>query len=101
MVYSAVRDLVPQLWRPEFSGVPRVDFVLHIGMASSRPQYVLEQVGHRDDYKLPDLDNKLPVQDPRSPDWPWESVPSQLTTELDVDDTRRRWEKHLPVSSCG
>lgn len=98
MTYSAVRELVPKLWRPEFSGLPRIDFVLHIGMASPRPQYVLEQVGDRDGYTLADLDSKLPVQDPESADWPWHGVPSQLTTALDVADVRARWEKHLPVS---
>lgn len=97
VTYSAVRELIPRLWKPEFSGVPRIDFVLHIGMASPRPQYVLEQVGDRDGYTLRDLDNTLPAQDPSRADWPWVGVPSQLTTELDVVDVRARWEQHLPV----
>lgn len=96
VTYSAVRELIPRLWKPEFSGVPRIDFVLHIGMASPRPQYVLEQVGDRDGYTLRDLDNTLPAQDPSRADWPWVGVPSQLTTELDVVDVRARWEQHLP-----
>lgn len=90
---------MPKLWKPEFSGLSKIDYVLHIGMASTRPQYVLEQLGHRDDYRLVDLDNKLPVQDPESEDWPWEGVPSQLSTDLDAYDIKARWEKHLPVSS--
>lgn len=98
VTYSAVRELVPKLWKPEFSGVPRIDFVLHIGMASPRPQYVLEQVGDRDGYTLADLDNRLPDQNQSRPDWPWVGMPSQLTTELDVVDVRARWERHLPVS---
>lgn len=98
VTYSAVRELVPKLWRPEFSGVPRIDFVLHIGMASPRPQYVLEQVGDRDGYTLADLDSRLPVQDPEGADWPWKGVPSQLATALDAVDVMARWERHLPVS---
>lgn len=99
VTYEAVRELIPKLWRPEFSGVPRIDFVLHIGMASPRPQYVLEQIGHRDGYALADLDSKLPPQDPDAADWPWEKdVPSQLATALNVHEVRTRWERHLPVS---
>ncbi|KAF3768996.1 hypothetical protein M406DRAFT_43866 [Cryphonectria parasitica EP155] len=96
VTYSAVRALIPRLWRPEFTGVPRIDFVLHIGMASIRPQYVLESLGHRDGYRLADLDNRLPIQDPARDDWPWQGIPSQLVTELDVDGVMDRWEKHLP-----
>lgn len=98
VTYSAVRELVPKLWNPEFSGVPRIDYVLHIGMASERPQYVLEALGHRDCYKIPDLDMRLPVQDPTLPEYPWTGLPSQLETDLDVDDVRDRWNGHLPVS---
>lgn len=72
--------------------------MLHIGMASTQPKYSLEQLGHRDDYKIRDLDGAVPVQDQDSPDWPWNNVPSQLTTDLDVQDVHRRWNKHLPVS---
>ncbi|KAJ4416504.1 hypothetical protein N0V82_006699 [Gnomoniopsis sp. IMI 355080] len=96
VTYATVRELVPKLWNPEFSGVPRIDFVLHIGMASTQPKYSLEQLGHRDDYKIRDLDGAVPVQDQDSPDWPWLNVPSQLTTGLDVGDVHQRWTKHLP-----
>lgn len=98
MTYATVRELIPKLWKPEFSGVPRIDFVLHIGMASTQPKYSLEQLGHRDDYKIRDLDGAVPPQDPTSPDWPWTNVPSQLTTDLDVRDVHQRWNKNLPVS---
>lgn len=99
VTYDAAHQIVPRLWDPAFSGVPRVDLVLHIGMASTRPQYVLETLGHRDNYKLGDLDSKLPVQDPSRDDWPWEGVPSQLMTELDAEDILKRWNAHLPVSA--
>ncbi|PSS03693.1 hypothetical protein BD289DRAFT_158247 [Coniella lustricola] len=99
VTYSTVRALIPKLWKPEFSGVPRIDIVLHIGMASTRPQYVLESLGHRDNYRILDLDSALPIQDPERDDWPWQGVPSQLTTELDVDDVMARWHKNLPENS--
>lgn len=97
VTYATVQDLVPKLWQPDFSGLSRVDYVLHIGMASTRPQYCLEYMGHRDDYKIVDLDSRLPPRNPYAPDWPWEGVPSQLSTDLDVYDIKDRWQKHLPV----
>ncbi|KAK7720029.1 hypothetical protein SLS64_002210 [Diaporthe eres] len=101
VTYSAVRSLIPKLWQPDFEGVSKIDYVLHIGMASTKKQYVLEQLGHRDDYKLLDLDEKLPNQNPSSDDYPWHGIPAQLTTDLDVADIKRRWETYLPVSASG
>lgn len=100
VTYSAVRHLIPNLWQPHFEGVHKIDYVLHIGMASTKKQYVLERLGHRDDYKLLDLDEKLPNQNPSSDDYPWHGIPAQLTTDLDVADIKRRWESYLPVSAC-
>lgn len=71
---------------------------MHIGMASTKKQYVLEELGHRDNYGLLDLDERLPLQNHSSEDYPWHGVPAQLTTELDVVDISRRWESYLPVS---
>ncbi|KAG6362119.1 hypothetical protein INS49_010348 [Diaporthe citri] len=96
VTYSAVRNLIPKLWQPDFEGVPKIDYVLHIGMASTKKQYVLERLGHRDDYKLLDLDERLPNQNPSSDDYPWHGIPAQLTTDLDVADIKRRWETYLP-----
>lgn len=98
VTYSAVRELIPKLWAGGHAGVSKIDYVLHIGMASVKKQYVLEQVGHRDNYTLLDLDEKLPEQDPAAEDYPWHGVPAQLTTELDVVDIKRRWDSYLPVS---
>lgn len=96
VTYSAVRELIPKLWTAGYAGVSKVDYVLHIGMASTKKQYVLEQLGHRDDYGLVDLDEKLPNQNPSSEDYPWHGVPAQLTTELDVADIKKRWVSKLP-----
>lgn len=96
VTYSAVRQLVPKLWQPGFEGVQKIDYVLHIGMASSKKQYVLERLGHRDDYTIHDLDQRLPDQNSSSDDYPWHGIPAQLTTDLDVADIKRRWEKYLP-----
>lgn len=101
VTYSAVRQLVPKLWQPGFEGVQKIDYVLHIGMASSKKQYVLERLGHRDDYTIHDLDQRLPDQNSSSDDYPWHGIPAQLTTDLDVADIKRRWEKYLPVSAAG
>lgn len=101
VTYSAVRHLIPNLWQPNFEGVSKIDYVLHIGMASTKKQYVLEKLGHRDDYKLLDLDEKLPHQNPSDDDYPWHGMPAQLTTDLDVADIKRRWESYLPVSARG
>ncbi|KUI62930.1 Pyroglutamyl-peptidase 1 [Cytospora mali] len=97
VTYSAVRELIPKLWTAGYGGVSKIDYVLHIGMASTKKQYVLEELGHRDDYRLKDLDEKLPDQDPAADDYPWRGVPSQLTTELDVADIQKRWESYLPA----
>ncbi|KAK7745065.1 hypothetical protein SLS53_003300 [Cytospora paraplurivora] len=96
VTYSAVRELIPKLWAGGHAGVSKIDYVLHIGMASTTKQYVLEQVGHRDNYTLLDLDEKLPEQNPAAEDYPWNGVPAQLTTELDVVDIKRRWVSYLP-----
>ncbi|KAG8169810.1 hypothetical protein KVR01_000555 [Diaporthe batatas] len=96
VTYSAVRHLVPKLWQPGFEGVQKIDYVLHIGMASSKKQYVLERLGHRDDYTIPDLDQRLPNQNSSSDDYPWHDIPAQLVTDLDVADIKRRWESYLP-----
>lgn len=96
VTYSAVRQLIPKLWQPGFEGVQKIDYVLHVGMASTKKQYVLERLGHRDDYKLVDLDERLPNQNPSSDDYPWHGVPAQLTTDLDVADIKSRWETYLP-----
>ncbi|CAN8099401.1 unnamed protein product [Discula destructiva] len=96
VTYATAHALVPKLWKPDSSTVPRIDFVLHIGMASTQPKYSLEQLGHRDDYHIRDLDGQVPWQDADSPEWPWHGVPSQLTTDLDVEDVHQRWQKHLP-----
>ncbi|POS70557.1 hypothetical protein DHEL01_v211052 [Diaporthe helianthi] len=96
VTYSAVRQLVPKLWQPGFEGVHKIDYVLHIGMASTKKQYVLERLGHRDGYKLVDLDERLPNQNSSSDGYPWHGIPAQLTTDLDVADIKRRWETYLP-----
>lgn len=101
VTYSAVRHLVPKLWQPGPEGVQKIDYVLHIGMASSKKQYVLERLGHRDDYTIRDLDQRLPNQNSSSDDYPWHGIPDQLTTDLNVADIKRRWETYLPVSAAG
>lgn len=83
----------------------KYDFVLHIGMAGPQPMYQLERRGHRDGYRLRDVDGKLLGDDERhaeqGEDWIWHGVPHELLTDLDVDAVYKRWAERSPVSiSC-
>lgn len=80
----------------------KYDFVLHIGMAGPQPMYQLERRGHRDGYRLRDVDGKLLGDDERhaeqGEDWIWHGVPHELLTDLDVDAVYKRWVERSPVS---
>lgn len=96
--YRAVRELVPLLW--DGNSGARVDFAIHIGMASSQPTYRIERRGHRSGYKSPDVDGEmLTDEDPanRGPGWIWHGLPDELETELDMPDVLARWQKYSPV----
>jgi pyroglutamyl-peptidase len=120
--YEVVRELVPKLWdsgggsSPEKGdddtgrgyfdddddggdGTSRTspDIVLHIGMAGPRPFYQIENRGHRQGYKSPDVDGKL-LADERTgghgQDWIWHDCPEEITTDLHMPDVLARWKKH-------
>ena len=97
--YTAVRDLVPSLWKPEEGR--KVDLMLHIGMAGRGLFYSVERRGHRDGYKIPDVDNEI-CEDTKHPKhdkhWIWNGVPDELKTDLDVDNVLTRWKELSPVS---
>lgn len=116
--YEVVRELVPKLWdsgggslgeddggRGYFdddddggdgTGSTSPDIVLHIGMAGPRPFYQIENRGHRQGYRSPDVDGKL-LEDERQgghgPDWIWHECPEEITTELHMPDVLARWKK--------
>jgi pyroglutamyl-peptidase len=103
--YTAVRDVVPKLW----ASVPRVDIIVHVGMAASRNYYSVERRGHRDGYAKRDVDGVF-LSDERdgggkdddselNEKWIWEDCPEELVTDVDVEDVLKRWRMALPVSS--
>lgn len=97
--YSAVTALVPTLW----SGIPKIDFMVHIGMAGGRQFYSLERRGHRDGYLSKDVDGKLLGEDEGDGHGTWkrEGLPEEIETDVDLDDVWRRWKQALPVSFPG
>lgn len=109
--YGVVRTLVPTLWDgdgddPEQSSSPperagkKVDVMLHIGMAGPEPIYQIERRGHRDGYRIKDVDGQFLDDEQRRADegdaWIWHGVPDELLTDLDVEDIHRRWVARSP-----
>ncbi|OJD12933.1 hypothetical protein AJ78_06539 [Emergomyces pasteurianus Ep9510] len=65
VAYSAVRSAVPAIidaFKNDHDGRPP-DFVMHIGMASTRDYYAVETVAHRDDYRITDVDGDVGVDE--------------------------------------
>ncbi|KAF0332653.1 hypothetical protein GQ607_000669 [Colletotrichum asianum] len=99
--YQTVRHLVPQLWDPATH--PRIDAVVHIGMAGPRLFYSVERRGHRDGYAFPDVDgNRLEDEERRKEQgegWVWYGCPDEIETEFDLGDVLGRWKAHSPDRS--
>ncbi|KAK2050329.1 hypothetical protein LZ31DRAFT_537764 [Colletotrichum somersetense] len=97
--YMTVRALVPRLWDPALH--PRVDAVVHIGMAGPRLFYSVERRGHRDGYTFPDVDGRRLEDDERRREegdgWVWHGMPPEIETGLDLADVLERWKAHSPV----
>jgi len=97
VTYTAVRELVPKLWAAN----PRIDFMVHVGMASGREFYSVERRGHRDGYAMRDVDGEL-LGDERGKakrgegEWVWEGCPDELLSDFDIDDVWMRWKSSLP-----
>lgn len=89
--YQVVRRLVPSLWET-YQG-RKVDVVIHIGMAGPRPYYCIERRGHRDGYEHTDVDGEKVDQSPGD-DWIWRGLPTEIETELDMEDILKRWKEH-------
>lgn len=89
--------MVPQLWEGR-----KIDYMIHIGMASGRKYYSVERRGHRDGYNMKDVDNALlgdeEAQRNEGKDWVWEGLPKEILTDVDVDDVWKRWRAAMPVS---
>ncbi|CZT05339.1 uncharacterized protein RAG0_11483 [Rhynchosporium agropyri] len=95
VAYKSVRELVPTLWEGN-----KIDFAIHIGMASGRQYYSVERRGHRDGYNMKDVDGELLEDEERrkieGKDWIWDGMPEELLSSVDVDDVWKRWRAALP-----
>ncbi|KAL2060202.1 hypothetical protein VTL71DRAFT_9597 [Oculimacula yallundae] len=95
VAYKSVREIVPTLWEGR-----KIDFAIHIGMASGRRYYSVERRGHRDGYNMKDVDNKLLDDEERrkaeGENWIWNGMPEELLSSVDVDDVWKRWRAALP-----
>ena len=94
--YKEVRSLVPTLWE----GV-KIDYAVHIGMASGRKYYSVERRGHRDGYGMRDVDHELLGDEDKrkvqGEKWVWSGMPEELLTAANMEDVWQRWKAALPV----
>ncbi|KAH8771478.1 hypothetical protein BGZ57DRAFT_896202 [Hyaloscypha finlandica] len=97
VAYKTVRELVPKLWEGR-----KIDYAVHIGMASGRRFYSVERRAHRDGYGMEDVDNELLGDHARKniegEEWIWHGLPEKLLTAVDVDDVWRRWRIAMPTT---
>lgn len=98
--YGEVRKLVPEMLE---SYVGSIDLVLHIGMASGRSFYTLEQIGHRDGYhKNKDLDGEILPEDDGL--LRYADCPANMMSSLNYANILGNWQTkilNLPEESPG
>jgi hypothetical protein len=95
VAYKTVRPLVPKLWEGQ-----KIDYMIHIGMASGRRFYSVERRGHRDGYLMRDVDNEFlgdAEREESGEPCEWDGMPEELLTDADIDDIWKRWRIALPV----
>ena len=90
VAYKTVRELAPRLW-----DIPKIDYMIHIGMATSRKFYSVERRGHRDGYEMRDVDGEL-LSDTEEGKQEWDGLPKELHTDVNVDDVWQRWRAAIP-----
>jgi len=94
VAYRTVRPLVPKLWEGR-----KIDYMIHIGMASGRKYYSVERRGHRDGYAMRDVDDELLEGTEKREAgelWAWEGLPEEILSDTNIDDIWRRWRAALP-----
>jgi len=85
--YKSVRELVPKLWEGK-----KIDYMVHIGMATGRRFYSVERRGHRDGYKMKDVNGEfLEDLDREEKHQTWAGMPYELQSSCNIDDIWRRW----------
>lgn len=77
------------------SARPNYDVVMFIGMAGGRKYYTMENMAHRDGYKIPDVDGNNLAEDTL---WKDAGAPETLNTGFDGEDVWRRWKGSIVVS---
>ena len=95
VAYKTVRPLVPKLWEGR-----KIDYMVHIGMASGRKYYSVERRGHRDGYVMKDVDDELLGDEEKREEgkhWAWEGMPEEILSDTNIDEIWRRWRTALPV----
>ncbi|KAK4171856.1 putative peptidase [Triangularia setosa] len=107
--YRAVRDLVPSLWHLNDDSLPsaktpQIDLAIHIGMAGPRGYYSIERRGHKSGYDMGDVDGKplAELDDEMARNnvpHPWEGLPEELLSDLEMEDVLERWRRHSPPYS--
>lgn len=95
-----MRELVPKLWEEGIEG-RKIDYMVHIGMATGRTFYSAERRGHRDGYGMKDVDGELlgdeETREVEGENWVWAGTSEELITDVPLDDVWRRWRTALPV----
>lgn len=77
--YASARETVPKLLS-KYDG--QIDMVLHLGMMSTRDDFALETLAHREYYSQPDVDGSIPPLD--EPESFFGDCPTVLRPSLDV-----------------
>jgi len=96
VAYHRVAELLPTLLPPESGMNPAPDIILHIGLASGRSFYTLEQGARRIGFdRVPDVDGKKWSDEDREGVWPGDVYPDALRTGFVVEDVLQRWKENL------
>ncbi|KAG0650699.1 Pyroglutamyl aminopeptidase I [Hyphodiscus hymeniophilus] len=94
VAYTTVRPLVPKLWEGR-----KIDYMVHIGMATSRQFYCVERRGHRDGYVMKDVDGELlgdEERKERGEKCEWDNMPEEILSGLNIEDIWKKWRVALP-----
>jgi pyroglutamyl-peptidase len=95
VAYRTVRALVPELWEGR-----KIDYMIHIGMASGRRYYSIERRGHRDGYVMADVNFEFlgdtERQKTEGSNWIWAGLPEEIMTDMNINDIWVRWRAELP-----
>lgn len=100
VTYETVRALVPILWEGGLQPQPRkIDYMIHLGMATGRDYFTIETCGSRDGYAYPDANGEFLGDGDRrrkeGDNWIWAGLPERLETDLNTHQILLRWRRAL------